>query len=128
MSAPVRLELRTYERESKLKWREAGPSNHHNDKVDSDQWVSNKELSLPAPPFIETYFLPVSPPPYPPEGGREREFPKPQTSTPLVAANSRFTSGESPTPPPHPTLFTLIFFFFCASLVPTRNQGGACPY
>jgi len=26
----------------KLPWREAGPPNHHDDKVDSDQWVVNK--------------------------------------------------------------------------------------
>ena len=30
----------------KLPWREAGPPNHHDDKVDSDQQVVNKELSL----------------------------------------------------------------------------------
>ena len=30
----------------KLPWREAGPPNHHHDKVESDQWVANKELSL----------------------------------------------------------------------------------
>ena len=30
----------------KLPWREAGPPNHHDDKVDSDQYVVNKELSL----------------------------------------------------------------------------------
>jgi len=27
-------------------WREAGPPNHHDDKVDSDQYVVNKELAL----------------------------------------------------------------------------------
>ena len=27
----------TWKRELKLPWREAGPPNHHNDKVDSDQ-------------------------------------------------------------------------------------------
>jgi len=27
-------------------WREAGPPNHHDDKVDSDQQVVKKELSL----------------------------------------------------------------------------------
>ena len=32
--------------EFKLPWREAGPPNHHDDKVDSDQQVVNKELSL----------------------------------------------------------------------------------
>ena len=35
-----------YERDFKLPWREAGPPNHHDDKVDSDQWVVNKELFL----------------------------------------------------------------------------------
>ena len=30
----------------KLSWREAGPPNHLNDKVDSDQEVFNTELSL----------------------------------------------------------------------------------
>ena len=29
----------------KLPWREAGPPNHHEDKVDSDQYVVTKELS-----------------------------------------------------------------------------------
>jgi len=33
-------------REFKLSWREDGPTNHHDDKVDSDQEVLNKELSL----------------------------------------------------------------------------------
>ena len=33
----------TWKREFKLPWREAGPPNHHDDKVDS---VVNKELSL----------------------------------------------------------------------------------
>jgi len=31
---------------TKLPWREVGPPNHHEDKVDSDQQVVNKELSL----------------------------------------------------------------------------------
>ena len=31
--------------EFKLPWREAGPPNLHDDKVDSDQYVVNKELS-----------------------------------------------------------------------------------
>ena len=35
-------------REFRLPWREAGAPNHHDDKVDSDQWVVNKELSLPS--------------------------------------------------------------------------------
>jgi len=30
----------------KLPWREAGPPNHHNDEVDSDQYVVNKELFI----------------------------------------------------------------------------------
>ena len=29
-----------------LPWCEASPPNHHDDKVDSDQWDANKELSL----------------------------------------------------------------------------------
>ena len=33
-------------REFKVPWREAGPPNHHDDKVDSDQQAVNKELSL----------------------------------------------------------------------------------
>ena len=36
----------TWEREFKLSWREAGSPNHLDDKVDSDQYVVNKELSL----------------------------------------------------------------------------------
>ena len=36
----------TKKSEFKPPWREAGPPNHHNDKVDSDQEVVNKELSL----------------------------------------------------------------------------------
>ena len=35
-----------WKKEFKLPWREAGPPNHDDDKVDSDQWVVNKELSL----------------------------------------------------------------------------------
>ena len=35
-----------WKREFKLPWREAGPPNHHDDKVDSDEQVVNKELSL----------------------------------------------------------------------------------
>ena len=34
------------QRDFKLPWREAGPPNHHDDKVDSDQPIVNKELSL----------------------------------------------------------------------------------
>ena len=33
-------------REFGLPWREAGPPNHHDDKVDSDQQVVDAELSL----------------------------------------------------------------------------------
>ena len=33
-------------KEFKLPWHEAGPNNHHDDKVDSDQYVVNKELYL----------------------------------------------------------------------------------
>ena len=36
----------TWKREFKLSWCEAGPPNHLDDKVDSDQWVVNKERSL----------------------------------------------------------------------------------
>ena len=36
----------TGKREFKLPWRKAGPPNHHDDIVDSDQEVVNKELSL----------------------------------------------------------------------------------
>ena len=36
-------------REFKLPWREAGSPNHHDDIVDSDQQVVNKELSLSLP-------------------------------------------------------------------------------
>ena len=35
-----------WKREFKLPWREAGPPDHHDDTVDSDQQVVNKELSL----------------------------------------------------------------------------------
>jgi hypothetical protein len=33
----------TYGTEFKLPWREAGPPNHLDDEVDSDQWVANKD-------------------------------------------------------------------------------------
>ena len=36
----------TWKGEFKLPWREAGPPDHHDDEVDSDQYVVNKELSL----------------------------------------------------------------------------------
>ena len=45
----VELELLAWQREFKLPWREAGPPNHHDEKVDSDQQVVNQELSLRAP-------------------------------------------------------------------------------
>jgi len=35
----------TWKREFKLPWREAGPPNHHDDTVDSDQQVVNKGIS-----------------------------------------------------------------------------------
>ena len=38
--------LLSMKREFKLAWREVGPPNHQNDKVDSDQYFVNKELSL----------------------------------------------------------------------------------
>ena len=40
----------TWKREFKFAWCEAGPPNHHDDKVDSDQLVVNNELSLCAQP------------------------------------------------------------------------------
>jgi len=45
----------TWKREFNLPWREAGQPDHHDDKVDSDQWAVNKELSLsrPLPKIIE---------------------------------------------------------------------------
>ena len=36
----------TWKREVKISWREAGPRDHHDDKVDSDQYVFNEELCL----------------------------------------------------------------------------------
>ena len=39
------LELEDREERQTLPWREAGPPNHLDDKVDSDQQVVNKELS-----------------------------------------------------------------------------------
>ena len=35
-----------WKKEFKLPWRETGPPNQHDDEVDSDQEVVNKELSL----------------------------------------------------------------------------------
>ena len=44
--------------EFKLPWREAGPLNHHDDIVDLDQWVFNKELSLsPGRARCEEFFM-----------------------------------------------------------------------
>ena len=44
--------------EFKLPWREAGPPNHHDNKVDSDQLFVNNELSLCGPGGMdETSFL-----------------------------------------------------------------------
>jgi len=36
----------TWKGEFKVPWREAGPPNHHDFEVDSDQKVVNEELSL----------------------------------------------------------------------------------
>ena len=36
----------TWKRKLKLPWRKAGSFDHHDDIVDSDQWVVNEELSL----------------------------------------------------------------------------------
>jgi len=41
----------TWKTEFKFPWREAGPPNHHDDKVDSDQKCVNKELSLSLPGY-----------------------------------------------------------------------------
>ena len=38
--------MATRKREFKLPWREAGPPSHFDDRVDSDQLVVNKEVSL----------------------------------------------------------------------------------
>ena len=40
------VNLTTRKRDFKLLWREAGPPNHLDDQVDSDQEVVGKELSL----------------------------------------------------------------------------------
>jgi len=65
--------------EFRFQWREAGPPNHHDDKVDSAQWVDNTELSLSDLRFEVRDFLaglltqgvrPVAPVRLPPE----REF------------------------------------------------------
>ena len=42
----VPLYRATSEREFKIPWREAGPPNHLDDKVDLDQELVNKALSL----------------------------------------------------------------------------------
>ena len=36
----------TWKKKFNLPWREAGPPNYHEDKVESDHLVVNKELSL----------------------------------------------------------------------------------
>ena len=43
-----KVDVATCKREFKLPWREAGPPNHHDDKVGSDQQVVNNERSLSA--------------------------------------------------------------------------------
>ena len=48
IAANLRRCKATLTREFKLPWREAGPPYRHDDKVDSDQQVVNKELSLSA--------------------------------------------------------------------------------
>ena len=50
----------TWKREFKLPWREARPLNHHDDKVDSDHQVVNKELSLlvnPSEAELDLFFF-----------------------------------------------------------------------
>ena len=49
MCGSRKVDEATWEREFQLPWREAGPPNHLDDKVDSDQYVINKELSLCKP-------------------------------------------------------------------------------
>ena len=46
LEPPNRRCKATWKREFKLPWREAGPPYHHDDQVDSDQKVVNKEFSL----------------------------------------------------------------------------------
>jgi len=41
----------TWQREFKLPWREAGQPIHHDDEVDSDRKIVDKELSLSATEF-----------------------------------------------------------------------------
>ena len=40
--------MATWQMEFKPSWREAGPPNDHDDIVDSDHYIVNKELSLSA--------------------------------------------------------------------------------
>ena len=42
-------------------WREAGQLNHHDDIVDLDQEVVNKELSLPGVPSLHKWHAPALP-------------------------------------------------------------------
>jgi hypothetical protein len=51
----------TWKSDFKLSWREAGSPNHHNDQVDSDRQVVNKELSpsLPTPAPISEKSRPL---------------------------------------------------------------------
>ena len=48
----------TWKREFKVPWRKAGPPNHLDDKVDSNQQVVNQELSLSMSPFALRTFTP----------------------------------------------------------------------
>ena len=47
----------TWKREFKLPWREAGPPNHVDDKVDADQQAVNKGSSLCRAVWAETEFF-----------------------------------------------------------------------
>ena len=46
MKAAKGIYKATWKREFKLPYRDADPPNHHDDKVDSDQQLVNKEVSL----------------------------------------------------------------------------------
>ena len=51
----------TWKRKVKLPWREAGSHNHHDDVVDSEHYIVNKELFLPHTTRKVTRGLPDTP-------------------------------------------------------------------
>ena len=51
----------TWKSEFQLPWSEAGPPHHHDDIVDSDQYVVNKEFSLSGMPCVAPA-APTTPP------------------------------------------------------------------